>query len=230
MSEKKTSFPMLPGAHWWALRDKFKQSIPGVVTDSYLAATLNMQPKSARANVLPYLEDIGLIDKDGKTQELAKAWRDDHQYAEVCRKMRERVYPEELLSAAANPTQDRTPAERWFGNHTGAGASAVRRMIQFYAILVDADVAKKKQEAAADGKATKREARATRPRSTQTQEQKPADDRPVPAAPAHHPTGQQPSLSGPGVCINLQIHISADSTPDQIDKIFESMAKHIYKK
>jgi len=28
----------------------------------------------------------------------------------------------------------------------------------------------------------------------------------------------------------LQIHISADATPDQIDKIFESMAKHIYKK
>jgi len=42
MAEAK-SFPMLPGAHWWALRDKFKQSIPGVVTESYLAAALNMQ-------------------------------------------------------------------------------------------------------------------------------------------------------------------------------------------
>ena len=47
------TFPMLPGAHWWALREKFKQSIPGVVTDSYLAAALNMEAKSARANVLP---------------------------------------------------------------------------------------------------------------------------------------------------------------------------------
>jgi hypothetical protein len=38
---------MLPVAHWWALRKKFKQSIPGVVTDSYLSTVLNMAVKSA---------------------------------------------------------------------------------------------------------------------------------------------------------------------------------------
>jgi len=38
--EKKSSFPMLPVAHWWSLREKFKQSIPGVVTDNYLATAL----------------------------------------------------------------------------------------------------------------------------------------------------------------------------------------------
>ena len=38
------------------------------------------------------------------------------------------------------------------------------------------------------------------------------------------------SESSPGLHINIQVHISADATPDQIDKIFESMAKHIYKK
>jgi hypothetical protein len=231
MTEKKTSFPMLPGAHWWALRDKFKQSIPGVVTDSYLAATLNMQPKSARANVLPYLEDIGLIDKDGKTQELAKAWRDDHQYADVCKKMREMVYPGDLLAAAPNPAQDRTPAARWFSNHTGAGASAVRRMVQFYTILVEADVAKKKQDTLADGKSPKkREERARRARTTQMAEKKPPVATTGPAAITPHTGGHQTSSPPPGVCINLQIHISSDSTPDQIDKIFESMAKHIYKK
>jgi len=44
---------MLPIAHWWALRRKFKQSIPGVVTDNYIATVLNMDVTSARANVLP---------------------------------------------------------------------------------------------------------------------------------------------------------------------------------
>jgi hypothetical protein len=34
----------------------------------------------------------------------------------------------------------------------------------------------------------------------------------------------------PGININLEIHISADSTPDQIDAIFASMSKHIYKR
>jgi len=230
MTENKTSFPMLPGAHWWALRDKFKQSIPGVVTDSYLAATLNMQPKSARANVLPYLMDIGLIDKDGKTQELAKAWRDDHQYAEVCKEIREKVYPENLLAAATNPGQDRTPAERWFASNTGTGASAVRRMAQFYTILVEADIAKKKPDAPADAKpSTNHEPRVKKVRSAQIAEQKPHVEATVSATTTTNTAGHQYSSPGPSVCINLQIHISSDATPDQIDKIFESMAKHIYK-
>jgi hypothetical protein len=56
MAEQKKSFPMLPINHWWTLRKKFKQSIPGVVTDSYLATVLNMQVNSARANVSALLE------------------------------------------------------------------------------------------------------------------------------------------------------------------------------
>jgi hypothetical protein len=39
----------------------------------------------------------------------------------------------------------------------------------------------------------------------------------------------QPSArSGPEVHIDIQIHISPESSHDQIDKIFESMAKHLY--
>jgi hypothetical protein len=33
---------------------------------------------------------------------------------------------------------------------------------------------------------------------------------------------------GPDVHIDIQIHISPESTAPQIDKIFESMAKHLY--
>ncbi len=91
MAEQKQSFPMLPINHWWALRKKFKQSIPGVVTDSYLATVLNMQENSARANVLPYLKQLQIIDEEGKTGERAKLWRDDGHYAEVCKAIREEI-------------------------------------------------------------------------------------------------------------------------------------------
>lgn len=37
-----------------------------------------------------------------------------------------------------------------------------------------------------------------------------------------------PTNNGPGLHIDIQIHISPESTPEQIDKIFESMAKHLY--
>jgi hypothetical protein len=50
LAEQKKSFPMLPIAHWWKLRKKFKQSLPGVVSDGYLATVLKMGANSARAN------------------------------------------------------------------------------------------------------------------------------------------------------------------------------------
>ena len=142
-------FPMLPEKHWWTLREKFKQSIPGVVTDSYLAAILNIQVASARANVLPYLRIIGLIDDKNKTNtDLAKAWRDDDQYVDVCRQIREKIYPKELIDAVPSPSDDRPAAERWFAVHTGKGSSAVRRMMLFYKVLMDADVSKKAMKTA----------------------------------------------------------------------------------
>lgn len=217
-------FPMLPGAHWWALRDKFKQSIPGVVTDSYLAAALNMQAKSARANILPYLRDIGLIDSEGKTQDLAKEWRDDKSYPEVCKKIRNKVYPEELPAAITDPVEDRQAAERWFANHTGAGTSAVKRMTQFYIILAEADASKRPETRTQKPKINKKDATAKRT----TPKKPPASE--ISSQVVHPQTGVRAPLGPPGVSINLEIHISADSSPDQIDKIFESMAKHIYKK
>jgi len=63
--EGKNSYPMMPVKHWWALRRKFKQSIPGTVTDNYLATSLDMELKSARSNILPFLQQMGMIDPDG---------------------------------------------------------------------------------------------------------------------------------------------------------------------
>jgi hypothetical protein len=228
---KGSTFPMLPGAHWWVLRDKFKQSIPGVVTDSYLAAALNMQVRSARGNVLPYLRDIGLIDSDNKTQELAKAWRDDSQYANVCKQIRERIYPDELRSAATNSSKDRAIIERWFFNHTGAGASAIQRMTQFYLILLDADLKKKPQDKGSKPNNVKK--KMTEKPSEGIKREKSHPTQPTASIADNTSSGtlNAGGASGfPGVSINLQIHISSDATPDQIDKIFESMAKHIYKK
>lgn len=42
----------------------------------------------------------------------------------------------------------------------------------------------------------------------------------IPMAPIHP--------NSPSLHIDIQIHISPDSSPEQIDKIFESMAKHLY--
>jgi hypothetical protein len=117
--ERKKSYPMLPISHWWALRKKFRQSIPGVVTDSYLATVLNMEANSARANVLPFLRTLGIIDSEGKPTERARLWRDDEHYPAVCEAITREVYPQELLDAVPNPNVEKAKARSWFANRTG---------------------------------------------------------------------------------------------------------------
>lgn len=59
------------------------------------------------------------------------------------------------------------------------------------------------------------------------------------ADPLHHPVKNQPVHQGgqmaqdpssPSVHIDIQVHISPESSPEQIDQIFASMAKHLYGK
>jgi hypothetical protein len=232
MAESKKSYPMLPVGSWWELRKKFKQSIPGVVTDSYLATVLNMQLGSARGNVLPYLKQLGIIDGEGKTGERAKLWRDDGHYAGVCKAMLEEVYPPELLHAVSDPNSNRDQAERWFANATGTGEVAARRMASVYAVLVEADASKQPDKERKDKKdrptpipSEERPKRYTGPAAgaRPVEHSRPAQEE-LRANNSRDSHGSQP----PGININLQVHISADATPDQIDQIFASMAKHIY--
>jgi hypothetical protein len=50
-----------------------------------------------------------------------------------------------------------------------------------------------------------------------------------PAATEKPPEREKPT-PGPDLNINIQIHISADASTDQIEQIFASMAKHIYRR
>lgn len=226
MAEPKKTFPMLPAGHWWALRRKFKQSIPGVVTTNYLATVLEMGVDSARANVYPFLRVLGIIDDDGKTTERAKHWRDDIHYAEVCKKMLAEVYPEELLQAVPNPRENRDGAKRWFANHTGSGDAACARMAALYTVLVEADPAGGGEpQKVAPAKQKKQKA----PEKKASESLPKVKEASVPPSEAPD-TPQKNVNNGPDVSLNLQIHISADASPDQIEQIFASMAKHIYKR
>jgi hypothetical protein len=44
------------------------------------------------------------------------------------------------------------------------------------------------------------------------------------------PPSPPPSLPDPSLQLSIQIHIPADATPEQVDHIFASMAKHLYKR
>jgi hypothetical protein len=225
MAEEKKIYPLLPIAHWWELRKKFKQSIPGVVTDSYLAAVLGMKASSARGNVLPSLKQLGIIDDDGRTLPRAKLWRDDEHYAQVCKDMLKDVYPQELLDAVPDPNTHRSQAESWFAHNTGTGQVAARKMTSFYSVLAKADAT-----AQPDKEKKERKPSEATPRKIAKVSRASAAVEAGQNIEKVQPGGQDRQPQAPGININLQVHISADSTPDQIDQIFASMAKHIYQR
>lgn len=223
---------MLSPTHWWALRKKFRQSIPGVVTDSYLATVLNMAANSARANVLPFLKTMGLVDQEGKPTERVKPWRDDESYPAVCKAILKDIYPSELLDAIPEPRNDRAKAERWFANQSGVGESASGRMAATYTVLVEADPSKQpdgERKPTPQKKTAQRTEVANRPSTHKAAKVSGANDGDHQRDADREPHAKRNSSMGPEVNINLQIHISADASSDQIDQIFVSMAKHLYK-
>lgn len=216
------SYPYLPAKAWWSLRNKFNQSIPTQVTPPYLVAVLGGKESSAR-NLLPTLKTLGLIDQDGETTNRAKLWRDDGSYPEVCKEICADIYPSDLLDAIPDPTHDTDAAKRWFMTTTGCGDQAARKMAAMYSLLAKGVPLNGDQATAP--KSNTRTASKSRTRKRTAVAKKPER----PALQADGGLGiQTPSLDMPEMRLNVEIRIDASVTPEQIDLIFASMAKHLY--
>lgn len=216
--EKATTFPSIAANNWWAIRAKFKQSLPSKLSPSTIAAWFGMKEESAKANVLPALISCGLVDENGATTERAARWREDSHYAAVCKEIMEEVYPDDLQKAFPPPSPDREPLERWFALNLKYGAKASEKAAALYTLLCKADPTEAAKEQKAQAPKSKADAGAARPKKDASGVKVPAHK----GARSGAHAGFQPSIN-----INLQIHVSPQATPEQIDAIFESMAKHI---
>lgn len=120
-NERSTNiYPRIPSKNWWDLRKKASQSPPRQVTTSYLQSVLGIG-ESAANNLLPGLRTVGLIDSKNESTPLMNDWRDDVHYGEVCKKIMEKVYPDELRSAFPGPKPDRNQVKLWFALQTKTG-------------------------------------------------------------------------------------------------------------
>ena len=222
-SEKKT-YPYLPAKAWWTLRQKFNQSIPPQVTPPYLVAVLGGKERSAKGNVLPALKAVGLIDQDGATTNRATLWRDDTSYSDVCSEIRDELYPPDLLNAIPGPSIDKSAAKRWFMTTTGCGEQAAKKMAAMYSLLTEADPSGgEKVTTPKPNNPTPLESKKKPKKAVSSEKPDPAD---------RQDSGSRgaavPSLDMPEMRLNVEIRIDASVTPEQIDLIFASMAKHLY--
>lgn len=244
---KTGRYPYISESAWWTLRKKFIQSMPATVTASYLASLLSTTEESARGNTLAPLKQIGLVDETGKPTDLAFRWRDDSQYAAVCNEIIDKIYPQELRDLYPDADVGINPVKSWFQNKVRVGENAASKYSRFYLLLLSADPTKESKTAGVarttrvptskdskDHARPKVPAKTSQPATSQrgnagttsanvaTDEQLVTD---MGAAPT--PEHGKPAASGLSLHIDLQIHISPEASPEQIDKVFESMAKHL---
>lgn len=220
MAEQNNTYPMISEKNWWTIRDKFKSTVPSVVSPNYIKTLLTMSSdNSANSNVINPLKRLGLIDDENKPTSLANDWRLDNKYAEVCKTLVKNVYPTELLDLFPDTDIDRTTARNWFMGQ-GVGQGAADKMVALFILLKSGEIKDKKST-------VKKSTAQAKPKNAQD---KSSNSKPsVPVAKIDVPQeNTTSSINRPNLHIDLQIHISPDSTPEQIDAIFASMAKHLY--
>lgn len=202
------SYPWIPAKTWYALRNRFKQTMPPRVTADYLASLLGISRKAA-ANIMPHLKAVKLIEPDGRINQRTSRWRDDEAYADVCSHIRHETYPTALLQLAPGPATDHAAVARWFVDSAGAGPSTAKKMARFYQMLARADTAEDKH-------------------MIKTAQENNFSDPPAEGFPAAASVPQYPQTGAPhpAVQLHLNIVIPPEATAEQIDTLFASAARH----
>lgn len=232
MAETKNSYPTMPVAHWWKLREQFRKTIPSTVSTNYLASILGMSESSARTNILVPLRTVGIVDNDGKTNtEKANQFRSDDLYPKFCENLVKELYPTEMVEAFPDISSDKEKVKNWVMRHTSVGEAGANKIVAFYYLLLDGNPENKpdsNKDTSAKGKTLPKPKTEKVPKETkevvneEKHEEKPKH--------SHRKSESSDNHNLPSLNINIQIHISSDATPDQIEQIFSSMSKHLYKK
>lgn len=226
------TYPKISRKLWWLLRERFKKTIPSVVTPTLVTSLAPMADASARSNVINPLRELGLLDKDDKPTDWAMRWRHDDDYSAVCHEIRKKIYPAELVEAFPEPDSNQKELiKSWFMKVGQVGEAAAKMYADTYLLLSQADPAKGDEKASSSA--------STRPlKSKPSSENKktakvPVEPPKVVTAPeqVRHEVAEPPTHSShrriPAIHIDVQVHISPDTSAEQIDRIFESMAKHL---
>lgn len=218
-------YPKLPAKAWMTLRSRAAAAPTARFTPTAVAALMGMaNPQSAQTNTVRPMRQLGLIDEDGALTDRGNKWRLDASYGDACQEILDEIYPGELGALIdENGDPDAGKVRRWF-DHEGFGESNARQMTATYVRIAS----KRIPEAPApdSSKATKE---ASPAKETAGKPPEPKEAMTSQEVVAHDPPGRPTkSNAGPTVHLDIQIHIPADATPEQIDQIFSSMARHLY--
>lgn len=163
------------------------------------------------ASMLSVLQFIGFLDSSRIPTDAWQSYRDQSKSKHVLANSILHGYSMLFEHSPAAETLSREELTNFFRGKTSLGDSAIERMVSTFQVLCSlADFS----VTSANGAGTSSNGKAT---ST-------GEGTPLVAPP------QSIESPTPTLHIDFQVHIAADAPPEQIDKIFESMAKHLYNK
>ena len=214
----KSGFPQIPGRVWWGVRDLLNQRPKMKFDEGNLAATLNVQPAAAR-QYLSELKRIGILDDQGAASELGDRWRHDEGYEVVVEELLSHSYPEGLVHIAPPGSAERNAVEKWFA-HAGLGSGTAKNKAGTYLMIANDRPGEAKVRTAPQR--TERPSPNGKPKGERSASK--SARRTEGATRADVREGAPASIP---LNLNVQIHISADASSEQIETIFAAMRKYL---
>lgn len=208
------NYPQLPKGVWHGVWALLRKTPNRKLDDRALAAELGVQSTAAKAYARELIR-LSILDEDFKPTDLANKWRQDGEDPDVIHEILAASYPEDLRDLAPIDDLDRDKIVRWFMND-GLGEGSAKNKTATYITLAEGVG----EDAAVPSKVAPKK-RAMKAKTGQAERQLPPSktkDRQVDKGRAE--------TFAPELAVNVQIHISADASTDQIEAIFASMKKH----
>lgn len=221
------ALPKIGARAWAVLRSKAASAPSTKFTSGLVAAALELgSAESAQANIVRPMRALGIFDEDGSLTPLGNKWRNDSTYAEACQEIIDKVYPSDLAALTEDDGNPSTSQVKTWLSHNGFGDSNARQMAATYVMIASKELPQ--ATASTEGRKTTPPAKKAVPAKKAAAPQNRATADPeLPKDPAVQQPPRPPG-NNPGIHLDIQIHVPADASAEQIDAIFRSMAKHIY--
>jgi hypothetical protein len=210
---EKVRYPQIPSTVWWGVRAILTKTPNTTLDERALAIELHVQESAAKQYVAELLS-VGIINDDKKATPLALKWRLNEHYSSAAEELAASIYPQSLRDIAPPSEGNRQKAVSWFMQE-GLGQGAATNKAATYFLIGsplpnESPVRSVEKSKAPTKNASKRE---------QVK---------VPLARAHMENPRARQGSEIPLNVNVQIHISADATSDQIESIFSAMKRYLY--
>jgi hypothetical protein len=214
----KNSYPQIPATVWWGLRGILQRNPSATIDERFLGIHLDVQEVAAR-QYLSELKRVGILTDEGKATPIAGRWRNDETYWSAVQEILKAVYPSGLLQVVPPEDADRQKAVSWF-THEGLGSGTAGNKAATYLMIASRKPAESPTRSATVQKGVP-EASRTKAKPKSVSQSREVDT-------TSNETRRSVDLIP--LNVNLQIHISADATGEQIESIFSAMRRYLYDK